>query len=128
MLQDSVSEARLHCRSVSARIERALAILQEAEARLSTSGMTGVMWYNMGCYAARLGRFADAMRYLRSAANPGSVDARRYRSDPDLEPLRWRSDFTRLLHSLGVQSASTGHARRGAIMERQSTPEAVARP
>jgi hypothetical protein len=79
---------------------RALAILEEARAQLPPSTIPGVMWYNMGCFAARLGRFPEAIRYLNRAVDAGFNNVAKLRSDPDLAPLRWRADFKRLLVSL----------------------------
>jgi hypothetical protein len=55
----------------------------------------------MGCFATRLGLLEDAMRYLHRAVENGYRDPRKYRDDKDLEPLRWREDFRRMLDSLG---------------------------
>jgi hypothetical protein len=82
-------------------LARALAILQEAEACLPPSEMKGPLWYNMGCFAARLGRFPEAVRYLNRAVDAGYADPRKYRSDPDLSPLRWHAGFKRLLAEMG---------------------------
>jgi hypothetical protein len=79
---------------------RALAILEQARVERPPSKIPGVMWYNMGCFATRLGRFADAIHYLNRAVDAGFNDVTKYRSDPDLEPLRWRPEFKRLLVSL----------------------------
>jgi tetratricopeptide (TPR) repeat protein len=79
---------------------RALALLKEAVAKLGDSGMQGSMWYNMGCFATRLGHFDDAMYYLMQAVRRGCLNADEYRSDLDLAPLRWRDDFKQLLRSL----------------------------
>ncbi len=64
---------------------RALAILEQAEAMLPPPKMKGAMWYNMGCFAARLGRYPDALGYLNQAVNAGYDDIDKLRSDPDLE-------------------------------------------
>jgi hypothetical protein len=79
---------------------RALAILQQAEAELPDAEIRGPLWYNLGCFAARLGRLEDALHYLNRAADCGCTDADKYRNDPDLAPLRWRRDFNKLLASL----------------------------
>jgi hypothetical protein len=81
---------------------RALAVLEEARAQLPPSTIPGVLWYNMGCFATRLGRFPDAIRYLNRAVDAGFNDVSKFRSDPDLEPLRWRAEFKRLLVSLAA--------------------------
>jgi hypothetical protein len=81
----------------SGDIERALAILDRAEKSLPASEMKGPLWYNRGCFAARLGRFPLALRYLNRAVDEGFDDLEKYRGDPDLEPLRWHAGFRRLL-------------------------------
>src|SRR5262249_30865846 len=81
---------------------RALAVLEEARAQLPPSTIPGVLWYTGGCFATRLGRFPDAIRYLNRAVDAGFNDVTKFRSDPDLEPLRWRPEFKRLLVSLAA--------------------------
>jgi hypothetical protein len=80
---------------------RALAILQRAEASLPKAQMKAALWYNMGCFAARLGRYPDALRYLNRAVDAGYDDPKKYGSDPDLKPLHWHAGFKRLLADLG---------------------------
>jgi hypothetical protein len=82
---------------------RALAILQTAEAELPDAEIRGPLWYNLGCFAARLGRLDDALHYLNRAADHGCTDPDKYQNDPDLAPLRWRRDFNKLLSSLRSQ-------------------------
>jgi hypothetical protein len=79
---------------------RALAILEQARAQLPPSAIPGVLWYNMACFATRLGQFPDAIRYLNRAVDAGFNDMTRLRGDPDLEALRWRPEFKRLLVAL----------------------------
>jgi tetratricopeptide (TPR) repeat protein len=76
---------------------QALDLLVKAVAELPKSEITGTMWYNMGCYAARLGEFQQAMRYLKRATAAGFTDAQKYHTDPDLAPLRGNREFKRLL-------------------------------
>jgi hypothetical protein len=83
-------------------VARALEILLHAEARLAPSEMKGVFWYNMGCCAARLGRCAEALRFLNRAVDAGYGNPEQFRCDPDLEPLRWHAGFKRLLAGIGV--------------------------
>jgi hypothetical protein len=78
----------------------ALAILQQAETLLRGREMRGGMWFNMACFATRVGRLPDAMRYLNRAIDGGYTKAEKYRDDPDLAPLRWRADFKQLVRSL----------------------------
>jgi tetratricopeptide (TPR) repeat protein len=76
---------------------RALDVLRRAEKDLPPAEMKGPLWYNMGCFAARLGRYPDALRYLNRAVDAGFADLEKYRGDPDLAPLRWHAGFRRLL-------------------------------
>jgi len=80
--------------------ERAYAILKKAERDLGPSGMSGAMWYNLGCYATRLGRHYEAVCCLGRAIAAGFARPKQFRTDPDLKPLRGRPDFQRLLGSL----------------------------
>ena len=76
---------------------RALTILEDAAARLPRNRMKGAMWFNMGCFAARLNRPVDAVGFLNRAIDAGYTNLDKYRGDPDLDRLRWRPDFKRLL-------------------------------
>jgi hypothetical protein len=89
---------------------RALAILLEAGAELGDAGMRGAMWYNLGCFATRLGQFDDALHYLSRAADRGCTDPEKYRSDPDLAPLRWSAEFRRFLRSLAAFPTRAGQS------------------
>ena len=79
---------------------RALALLERAVQESAGGGINGVMWYNMGCFATRLGRFDQAMKYLQRAVAAGFCNAEKYEKDTDLSPLRWRDDFKALVRSL----------------------------
>jgi hypothetical protein len=79
----------------------ALATLEAAQRQVPACQRSGAMWYNMGCFATRLGRLEDAMRYLQRAVDAGYNDPRKFRADLDLAPLRWRPPFQRLVASLG---------------------------
>jgi hypothetical protein len=76
---------------------QALAILKEAVGRLPKAEVTGAMWYNLGCFAARLGMFKAAMTYLGRAVDAGYANLDKFRTDPDLAALRRRGDFKTLL-------------------------------
>jgi hypothetical protein len=78
----------------------ALDFLRDLEALFEPREIPAGIWFNMGCFLARLGKPADAIRYLNRAADGGYDDLNEYRNDPDLESLRWRSDFKRLIGSL----------------------------
>jgi hypothetical protein len=75
----------------------ALAILKEAVERLPKAEITGAMWYNMGCFAARLGTLHEAVQYLGRAVDAGYTRLEKFRTDPDLAPLRSRREFRQLL-------------------------------
>jgi hypothetical protein len=78
----------------------ALTILQEATEKLPASAITAAMWYNMGCFAARLGLVKDAMRYLNRAVDAGYTNVRKFHADPDLNRLRDTREFKTLLACL----------------------------
>ncbi|HYT87278.1 MAG TPA: tetratricopeptide repeat protein, partial [Gemmataceae bacterium] len=78
----------------------ALSILTEATEKLRLGEVTGAMWYNMGCFAARLGMTREAMRYLNRAIDAGYTSLRKYRTDPDLNTLRSKREFRTLLACL----------------------------
>jgi hypothetical protein len=80
--------------------EQALRILQLAEQVLPRGQMTGAMLYNLGCYHVRLGKFREAMACLYRAVAAGYTKQESFRKDPDLDPLRNRSDFKQLLADL----------------------------
>ncbi len=88
------------------RTAHALSILQEAEARLRPAEMPGALWYNLACFATRLGRFGVAMDYLNRAIDRGYGEPDRIQHDPDLEPLTWRADFKNLLATLRRRTAA----------------------
>lgn len=88
------------------RTAHALAILQEAEARLGPGAMPGALWYNLACFATRLGRFEVAMQYLNRAIERGYGDPDKIGRDADLEPLTWRADFKHLLTTLRRRTAA----------------------
>jgi hypothetical protein len=79
---------------------RGLTLLQEAQALNPPPKTRAVMFYNMACFACRLGRWDDAMGYLTQAVEGGYRETKKIWSDPDLEPLRWRGDFKVLMRSL----------------------------
>jgi hypothetical protein len=79
---------------------RALAILQQAEAMVPASEMHASLWYNMGCFACKLGRHREALRYLNRAADGGFTDPEKYQKDPDLEALHWHPGFKNFLAGL----------------------------
>jgi hypothetical protein len=80
--------------------KRALQILQKAKEVLPKKAMKGPLWYNMACFSCRLGRLADALRYLENAVDAGYANLNQLNNDPDLEPLRWNRGFKRILAEL----------------------------
>lgn len=76
---------------------QAYAILKQALDCLAPTEVTPVIHYNLGCYAARLGKLDEAMDNLHRAAEAGYQNSDQLRNDPDLIPLRARSDFGKLL-------------------------------
>ncbi len=81
-------------------VESAYAILKHSTTKLSHEDVPGVLWFNLGCYATRLQKNDEAMRYLKVALNSGFTDTSKYLADPDLLPLRQRQDFALLLESV----------------------------
>jgi hypothetical protein len=101
------ASAKVHIRAAAVagrlgKTERALAILMEAQRLLGPGQASAVMWYNMGCYATRLGRHDEAMRHLWRAVDAGYRKLEQYRNDRDLRPLRRRPDFQALLKNVGA--------------------------
>lgn len=80
--------------------KRALAILHRAEKELSEGELTGPLWFALGCCAAKLGRFPDAIRYLNRAVDAGFDDVKAYEAETALEPLRWNKRFQGLMQEL----------------------------
>jgi TolB-like protein/Flp pilus assembly protein TadD len=62
-----------------------------------TTVKDGDSLYNLACLAARLMNFDLAMRYLHNAIVAGFRNVDVFRTDPDLNPLRDREDFRRLV-------------------------------
>jgi tetratricopeptide (TPR) repeat protein len=82
--------------------ERALGFLKKAVQQLPPAQVTGAMWFNMGCFAARLGVLQEALNYLKRAIDRGYTNLRKFRTDPDLNPLRGRREFNSLLKRLDL--------------------------
>jgi hypothetical protein len=84
------------------------AVAEVAELRQSTT-VTADQWYDFACiHAVASGKAADkkkeyadqAMRMLRHAVQSGFKDAAHMDKDKDLDPLRQRDDFKKLMASL----------------------------
>jgi hypothetical protein len=84
---------------------KALVILRQAEMDLGPQRLTPGMWYNMACFAARLGQVPAALGYLRKAIASGYTSADKIRTDPDLAGLHSTDEFQRLLAGLGAGAA-----------------------
>jgi hypothetical protein len=59
-----------------------------------------IVWYNLACARARLGRKQDAMEALANALEYGFNRYELLRTDTDLDPLRDRDDFKALTAKL----------------------------
>jgi tetratricopeptide (TPR) repeat protein len=88
------------------------AVALVTELRKSAS-LTAEQWYDFGCiYAVASGKSADkkkeyadqAMRCLRHAVQAGYSDVEHITKDSDLDPLRGREDFKKLLATLAKQA------------------------
>jgi predicted esterase len=62
-----------------------------------------VVWYNLACVRALLGRKADAVAALASALEHGFARYDLLETDTDLDPLRERDDFKALMASIAVR-------------------------
>lgn len=78
----------------------ALRILQEAEKVLSPEKMPAMLLFNVGCYHVRLGNLEEAMVALRRAWSAGHKRMKSWMEDPDLDPLRRRADFKKLIDEI----------------------------
>ena len=58
-----------------------------------------VIWYNLACARARLGRERSAVEALEHALEGGFSNLDLLATDPDLDPLRARDDFKALVNS-----------------------------
>ena len=54
--------------------------------------------YNAACAESRLGHTDEALRWLRLALDNGFDDRAHLMEDPDLEPLRARTEWTELIN------------------------------
>jgi len=80
---------------------RAYAILKQGlEALDGTDDVPGTLWYNLACYGTRLGKLDEALVNLRAAVRAGYKNVKRVREDKDLEPLRSRPEFRKLVAQL----------------------------
>jgi tetratricopeptide (TPR) repeat protein len=98
---------RARCRVRAGQVEAAVA--EVAELRKSLTA-TVCPWYDFACiYALASGKkkeYAEqAMRCLRHAVQAGYMDVEHMAKDRDLDPLRGREDFKKLMQSLARPKA-----------------------
>ncbi len=102
----------------SYRGRRAISLLQagkvveavtEVDELTKVAGWTAGQWYDFACvYAVASGKIADkkqeyadrAMEMLHKAVKAGYKDAGHMKKDTDLDPLRGRADFKKLVADL----------------------------
>jgi tetratricopeptide (TPR) repeat protein len=60
------------------------------------------VWYNLACAAARMGDAKQALSALETAVDRGFGDAAHLLADEDLESLRKRQEFQRLVERLAA--------------------------
>jgi tetratricopeptide (TPR) repeat protein len=82
------------------RNDVALAILRNATTVLPAARVSGVLWYNLGCYHARLGQVDEVVPCLRNAVRAGYRKIASYQEDVDLNAVRQRRDFKALLQQV----------------------------
>lgn len=66
-------------------------------------------YYNAACALSLMGDPEAAMHYLHLAVAEGYRDTTHMRRDPDLDPLRHRSDFQTLLWTTGPRDTTPPH-------------------
>ena len=59
--------------------------------------------YNRACFEVLCGNLEEGMRFLREAIEQRRVDWAQLERDPDLEPLRAKEEYTKLLAKYGPQ-------------------------
>jgi Tfp pilus assembly protein PilF len=59
-----------------------------------------VAWYNLACAQAQSGATKKALRSVTRAVDEGFANLEQLREDPDLDPLRDRPEFAKLVASL----------------------------
>jgi hypothetical protein len=59
-----------------------------------------VVWYNLACARARLGKAPSAVEALEQALDRGFSNPELLQTDRDLDSLRQRDDFRALLESV----------------------------
>jgi tetratricopeptide (TPR) repeat protein len=108
--QAPVRAGRASSQVKTGRVAEAVA---EAAELTKSSNWDGRQWYDFACiYAIASGRSAEkkseyadrAMELLQRAVNAGYQDASRVARDQDLDPLRARDDFKKLLAELAKKS------------------------
>jgi hypothetical protein len=82
------------------RTRQALDILQTAEPKVAPGATGAILFFNMGCYHARLGQFDQVVPCLRRAVSAGYRKLDSFLEDDDLAPVRGRADFQELVQEL----------------------------
>jgi hypothetical protein len=82
------------------RYRQALDMLHGAEKALPPGQVDGVVFFNMGCYHARLGQLDEVVPCLRRAVAAGCRSLESFLQDEDLAPVRNRPDFKKLVAEL----------------------------
>ena len=106
--------------------ERASFLLKDAERRLPRGSITPLMWYTLGCHAARSAKPDEGIKYLERAVDLGFRDGDQIRENPDLSPLRPRSDFTALLARLRTLPIDSEMGEILHLKSREATAEGYA--
>ena len=116
--QPELRAARATSRLQSGQVAEAVA--EVAELTKNASGDAG-QWYNFACfYAIACDKTADkkqeyadrAMKLLRKAVTTGWNDAAHMAKDTDLDPLRGREDFKKLIDGLAKKSPAEPESKQ----------------
>jgi serine/threonine-protein kinase len=109
--QPSLRASRANSRLRAGQVAEAVA---EVEELTKSSKWTAAQWYGFACvYAVSSGKLTDtkqehadrAMTLLNQAVRAGYKDAAHLRKDTDLDPIRGRDDFKKLLADLHARPA-----------------------
>jgi len=101
--------ARLRAGQVAEAVTEVAELTSSGAGRPGAAGWSAGHWYEFACvYAAASGKVADrsreyadrAMELLRQAVRAGFKDLARMAKDADLDPIRDRNDFKKLLAEL----------------------------
>ena len=93
----------------------------EVDELTRNASWSGAQWYDFACvYAVASGKAADkkqayadrAMDLLRKAVRAGYNDAAHMARDSDLDPIRGREDFKKLIEGLAKRSPGQPEPKR----------------